>query len=96
MLLVAQRVLTPEGGLATNVSGYVRGPQASAMLCCGAQMWMEEQNRDRMNVRRTQQLLDTGAETIASACPFCVTMLTDGLKDQEKEDGIRQLDIAEC
>ncbi len=66
--------------------------------CCGAggmQMFMEEQNKDRMNVQRTKQLLDTGAECIATACPFCVTMLTDGLKDQEKEDDIRQLDIAE-
>jgi len=67
-------------------------------LCCGAggmQMFMEEQNKDRMNVRRTLQLLDTGAATIAPGCPFCVPMLTDGLKDQEKEDDLRQLDIAE-
>ncbi|RLB61235.1 MAG: (Fe-S)-binding protein [Deltaproteobacteria bacterium] len=66
--------------------------------CCGAggmQMFMEEQNKDRMMVQRTLQLLETGADTIASACPFCVTMLTDGLKDQDKEEDIRQLDIAE-
>ena len=52
-------------------------------LCCGAggaQMWMEEQNKDRVNVKRTLQLVDTGAKTIASGCPFCLTMLTDGLK----------------
>jgi Fe-S oxidoreductase len=67
-------------------------------VCCGAgggQMFMEEQNKNRMNVRRTKQLLETGAKTIASGCPFCVTMLTDGLKDQNKEEAIRQLDIAE-
>ncbi|MBI5535305.1 MAG: (Fe-S)-binding protein [Deltaproteobacteria bacterium] len=67
-------------------------------LCCGAgggQMWMEEQNKDRMNVRRTLQLLDTKADTIATSCPFCMTMITDGLKDQSKEDDVRQLDIAE-
>jgi Fe-S oxidoreductase len=67
-------------------------------LCCGAggaQMWMEEQNKDRVNVKRTLQLLDTGAEVIASGCPFCSTMLTDGLKSQSKEDEVRQLDIAE-
>ena len=67
-------------------------------VCCGAggaQMFMEEQNKDRMNVRRTKQLLETHADTIASACPFCMTMLTDGLKDQEKEDDVKQLDIAE-
>ena len=67
-------------------------------LCCGAggaQMFMEEQNEKRVNVKRTLQLLDTGAKTIASGCPFCMTMLTDGLKAQEKEDSIQQLDIAE-
>lgn len=67
-------------------------------LCCGAggaQMWMEEQNKDRVNVKRTLQLLDTGATTLASGCPFCQTMLTDGLKSQSKEEEIRQLDVAE-
>lgn len=67
-------------------------------LCCGAggaQMWMEEQNKDRMNVRRTLQLVQTNPQTIATACPFCMTMITDGLKDQSREDDIRQLDIAE-
>jgi Fe-S oxidoreductase len=67
-------------------------------LCCGAggaQMFMEEQNETRVNKKRTLQLLDTGATTVASACPFCMTMLTDGIKDQEKEDEVQQLDVAE-
>jgi len=67
-------------------------------LCCGAggaQMWMEEQNKDRVNVKRTLQLIDTGAKTLASACPFCMTMLTDGVKAQSKEEEIKTLDIAE-
>ncbi|MET0391274.1 MAG: (Fe-S)-binding protein [Polyangiales bacterium] len=67
-------------------------------LCCGAggaQMFMEEQNEKRVNVKRTLQLLDTGATTIASGCPFCMTMLTDGLKAQEREETVKQLDIAE-
>jgi Fe-S oxidoreductase len=58
-------------------------------------MWMEEQNKDRVNQKRTLQLLDTGAKTIATGCPFCQTMLTDGLKAESKEDEIKQLDIAE-
>jgi Fe-S oxidoreductase len=58
-------------------------------------MWMEEQNANRVNVKRTLQLLDTGASTIATACPFCMTMLTDGLKSQDKQDEVKQLDIAE-
>ncbi|MEM9694793.1 MAG: (Fe-S)-binding protein, partial [Myxococcota bacterium] len=67
-------------------------------LCCGAggmQMFMEEQNKDRMNNRRVLQLLDTGATTIASGCPFCTVMLTDGIKSKGKEEAIKQLDIAE-
>ncbi len=67
-------------------------------LCCGAggaQMWMEEQNDNRVNNKRTLQLLDTGAQTLASACPYCMTMLTDGVKAQEKDEEIDQLDVAE-
>ena len=67
-------------------------------LCCGAggaQMWMEEQNTDRVNVKRTLQLLDTGAKTIASACPFCMTMLTDGIKSKNLEDSVKQIDVVE-
>jgi len=67
-------------------------------LCCGAggaQMFMEEQNENRVNNKRTLQLLDTGATTIATGCPFCKTMLTDGVKAQEKEEEVRTIDIAE-
>ncbi|HEY2369176.1 MAG TPA: (Fe-S)-binding protein, partial [Polyangiaceae bacterium] len=67
-------------------------------LCCGAgggQMFMEEQNKNRVNIKRTLQLVDTQASTIASACPFCMTMLTDGLKSQSLEDEIKQMDVAE-
>jgi Fe-S oxidoreductase len=67
-------------------------------LCCGAggaQMWMEEQNKDRINVKRTKQLLATSADVISSACPFCMTMLTDGLKAEEVARPVRQLDIVE-
>jgi Fe-S oxidoreductase len=68
-------------------------------LCCGAggaQMFMEEQHgTERVNKKRTLQLLDTGAQTLATACPFCMTMITDGLKAEEKEDKIGQRDVAE-
>jgi Fe-S oxidoreductase len=67
-------------------------------LCCGAggaQMFMEEQNHDRVNVKRTLQLLDTGAKTVASACPFCMTMLTDGIKSKNLEESIKQMDVVE-
>jgi Fe-S oxidoreductase len=67
-------------------------------LCCGAggaQFWMEEQNKDRVNVKRTLQLVETQAKTITTACPFCQTMITDGLKALSKEEEVRQLDVVE-
>jgi len=67
-------------------------------LCCGAggaQFWMEEQNKDRVNVKRTLQLLQTEAKTITTACPFCQTMISDGLKAHGKEEEVRQVDVAE-
>lgn len=76
----------------------VEGWNKSKSLCCGAggaQMFMEEQNKDRVNVKRTLQLLETKPNTIATGCPFCQTMITDGLKAESKEDEVRQLDVVE-
>lgn len=68
-------------------------------LCCGAgggQMFKEEENgTTRVNFERTQEALDTGAAIIAAACPFCNTMLTDGIKNNNKEEEVSVLDIAE-
>ena len=68
-------------------------------LCCGAggaQMFKEEEKGDvRINIERSNEALETGASIIASACPFCNTMLTDGVKNKEKEDEVMVLDIAE-
>jgi Fe-S oxidoreductase len=68
-------------------------------LCCGAggaQMFKEEEKgHTRVNWERTREALDTGAQVIAAACPFCNTMLTDGVKVNEKEDSVQVLDIAE-
>lgn len=68
-------------------------------LCCGAggaQMFKEEEKGERrINTERTREALDTGAGIIASACPFCNTMLTDGVKNSEQEDQVLVLDIAE-
>lgn len=68
-------------------------------LCCGAggaQMFKEEENgTTRINTERSNEAIATGASIIASACPFCNTMLTDGVKNSNKEEDIQILDIAE-
>ncbi|HET9056004.1 MAG TPA: (Fe-S)-binding protein [Chitinophagaceae bacterium] len=68
-------------------------------LCCGAggaQMFKEEEKGTiRVNVERTNEAIATGAHIIASACPFCNTMITDGTKVVEKEDSIKVMDVAE-
>jgi Fe-S oxidoreductase len=68
-------------------------------LCCGAggaQMFKEEEKgTTRVNFERTEEAIETGADIIAAACPFCNTMLTDGVKNKEKEDSVKVMDIAE-
>jgi len=68
-------------------------------LCCGAggaQMFKEEEKGEtRVNWERTNEAIATGANVIAAACPFCNTMMTDGVKVAEKEDAVKVLDIAE-
>lgn len=68
-------------------------------LCCGAggaQMFKEPEpgNKD-VNIERTEDALETNPEVIVAACPFCNTMMTDGVKNKEKESEIKVLDIAE-
>lgn len=68
-------------------------------LCCGAggaQMFKEEEKgTSRVNMERTVDALETGASVVASACPFCNTMMSDGVKTKEKENEVKVLDIAE-
>jgi heterodisulfide reductase subunit D len=68
-------------------------------LCCGAggaQMFKEEEKGTiRINIERTNEAIDTGASIVAASCPFCNTMLTDGVKQAEKEDTVKVMDIAE-
>jgi heterodisulfide reductase subunit D len=68
-------------------------------LCCGAggaQMFKEEEKgTTRINQERTKDILESNANIVASACPFCNTMLTDGVKSSNKEDSITVMDIAE-
>jgi heterodisulfide reductase subunit D len=68
-------------------------------LCCGAggsQMFKEDEpGNKRINIERTEEALATDAKVIAAACPFCNTMMTDGVKNKEKEAEVKVLDIAE-
>jgi Fe-S oxidoreductase len=68
-------------------------------LCCGAggaQMFKEEEKGNtRINLERTQDAIDSKADIIAAACPFCNTMLSDGVKLKEKENQLQVMDIAE-
>lgn len=68
-------------------------------LCCGAggaQMFKEpEKGNKDVNIERTEQAMETKPEIIAAACPFCNTMMTDGVKNKEKEDSVAVMDIAE-
>ncbi len=83
--------------LTTNLIEMERNK--SYALCCGAggaQMFKEAEKGDKeVFIERTEEALRTTAKVIATACPFCMTMLTDGLKYKNREGEIRNLDIAE-
>jgi Fe-S oxidoreductase len=68
-------------------------------LCCGAggaQMFKEpEKGNKDINVERTEEALKTGADTVAVGCPFCLVMITDGIKNKDKEGDVQVKDIAE-
>jgi len=68
-------------------------------LCCGAggaQMFKDAEKGDKeVNIERTEQAMETRPEIIAAACPFCNTMMTDGVKNKEKEASVAVMDIAE-
>ncbi len=68
-------------------------------LCCGAggaQMFKEdEKGTKRINIARTEEALESNAQIVAAACPFCNTMLTDGVKSKDKQESLKVFDIAE-
>ena len=67
-------------------------------MCCGAGgglMWTEEDTGQRINVARTEQALAVNPSVISSACPYCLTMLSDGTKAKEVENEVQTLDVVE-
>ena len=85
------RAVAPSGG-------FVELPRhGSRSFCCGAgggRFWMEEKP-PRINENRAQEIVESGADVVAVACPFCTTMLEDGLKGLGKEEEVQVLDLAE-
>ena len=66
-------------------------------FCCGAgggRMWMEEHLGSRINQKRTKEAQAAGAKTVCTACPFCYTMLSDGIKELELVEKLQAMDIA--
>jgi Fe-S oxidoreductase len=97
------RVFTPPrevlGAAATEITEMPRNSERS--FCCGAggaRMWMEERIGKRINVERVEEALSTGAQTIAVGCPFCFTMLGDGVTGKkatgEAADSVEVVDVA--
>jgi Fe-S oxidoreductase len=67
-------------------------------FCCGAgggRMWMEEREGKRINIERTEEALATGADVIGTGCPFCMTMLSDGVKEKSAAEKTSVKDVAE-
>lgn len=67
-------------------------------LCCGAgggRMWLEEKIGKKVNIERTEDALETNPDVISTACPFCMTMLTDGVKEKGKSEEVKVKDFAE-
>jgi heterodisulfide reductase subunit D len=68
-------------------------------LCCGAggaQMFKEDEKGDkRINIERAEEILETGATIVAANCPFCITMLQDGMKAKDKQDDVMVYDLSE-
>jgi Fe-S oxidoreductase len=58
-------------------------------------MWIEEEPDKRVNLLRTEQALQTDPEVIAVSCPYCMTMLGDGIKAKELEEKVQTLDVME-
>jgi len=84
---------------ATGAQNYVEMDRSGyKSFCCGAgggRMWMEEKIGTSVNGNRTAEALATGATTITTACPFCMTMLTDGVKAAGKTETVQVRDLAE-
>jgi Fe-S oxidoreductase len=94
------RVFTPPREVLANASasGVTEMPRnQERSFCCGAggaRMWMEERIGKRINVERVEEALATGASTIAVGCPFCHTMINDGVTGKGANEQVEVVDVA--
>jgi Fe-S oxidoreductase len=92
----------PRELIASSGANFTEMPRhAERSFCCGAggaRMWMEEHIGKRINHERVDEALATGATTVATACPFCRVMVTDGVNDRQEQagrSGVEVLDVAQ-
>ncbi len=89
----------PRNVLDAVADGRTEAPRSREHgFCCGAgggRMWMEEKTGTRVNHDRVDELMKTGANTIATACPFCTIMVRDGVNDRGAEDKVQVLNVSE-
>jgi Fe-S oxidoreductase len=72
--------------------------QGENSFCCGGgggQMWMETDPNTRINQRRLSEAIDTGADVVATACPYCLLMFDDAIRSKGLGDQIQVVDVAE-
>ena len=58
-------------------------------------MWLEENIGKRVNMERTEEALGTGADVVSTACPYCMIMLDDAVRADDKQDDVRVLDLSQ-
>jgi Fe-S oxidoreductase/nitrate reductase gamma subunit len=74
------------------------GRHGTKGFCCGGgggHMWMEDPVEKRLNIRRTQEVIDVKANCVATACPYCLSMFEDGIKAKQVEETVRAMDLSE-
>jgi len=94
-------IYQPPRAILESIEGIMKVELAQSGVkgfCCGGgggHMWMEDPPEQRLNVRRTEQVILANADTVATACPYCLSMFEDGIKAKEKEESLKAMDLAE-
>jgi len=81
-----------------GVSSIEMGRCRERSFCCGAggaRMWLEEHQGKRINLERTDEALATGADVVSTACPYCLIMLDDAVKERGRDEDVKVLDVAQ-